>query len=70
MRLIVDKNEYTIYDPTIFQADERGNNMYREEYGHYSWILDKDMRIIIYGNSRCYAFQHRIPCQITVKISA
>ena len=25
--------------------------MYREEYGHYSWILDKDMRIIIYGNS-------------------
>ncbi len=25
--------------------------MYREEYGHYSWILDKDMRIIIYGQS-------------------
>ena len=51
MRLLVDKNEYTIYDPTIFQAEERGNNMYREEYGHYSWILDKDMRIIIYGQS-------------------
>ena len=24
--------------------------MYREEFGHYSWILDKDMRIIIYGH--------------------
>ena len=24
--------------------------MYREEFGHYSWILDKDMHIVIYGH--------------------
>ena len=24
--------------------------MYREEFSHYSWILDKDMHIVIYGH--------------------
>ena len=30
---------------------ERGFGMYREEFDHYSWILDKDMHIVIYGHS-------------------